>query len=274
MIIDCFIFNDELPMLKFRLKELNDVVDYFVLVESKTTHSGILKPLYYKNNRHLFNEYNHKIRHVIVDDVPETTDPWHREHHQRNSIKRGIDSLKLDERDLIIISDCDEIPDTRLLRQIDRYGFNIFRDNKNNACLNQAVDNYDFGNEVFGLLQDMYYYNLECKYVGLWWQSRILSHRKFLELAEPQTIRTMDLSGQYYRSSGWHFSYFGGTEKIVNKIKSFAHQELNLEEYLDIHNISEAISTNKDLYHREIIQFEHKPLTDNNYLPVHYKMLL
>ena len=36
-IVDCFIFYNELDMLEFRLKELNDIVDYFVLVESTYT---------------------------------------------------------------------------------------------------------------------------------------------------------------------------------------------------------------------------------------------
>ena len=33
-VIDCFIFNSELDMLEFRLMELDDVVDIFILVES------------------------------------------------------------------------------------------------------------------------------------------------------------------------------------------------------------------------------------------------
>ena len=35
MIVDAFIFYNELELLMFRLKELNDYVDYFVLVEKK-----------------------------------------------------------------------------------------------------------------------------------------------------------------------------------------------------------------------------------------------
>lgn len=152
MVIDCFIFNDELPMLKFRPKELNDVIDYFVLVESVATHPGIPKPLYYRDNQHLFNEYKYKIQHVIVDDVSATTDPWHRENHQRNAITRGVVKLKLDEQDMIVISDCDEIPDPNLLKKIGLYGFNIFADDKNSAHLNQSENEYDFGIEVFRLL--------------------------------------------------------------------------------------------------------------------------
>jgi len=38
-VVDCFLFYNELDLLKFKLKELNDVVDHFVLIESKYTHS-------------------------------------------------------------------------------------------------------------------------------------------------------------------------------------------------------------------------------------------
>ena len=47
MVIDCFIFFNELEMLEFRLEELNEHVDYFVLVESNLTHTGIEKELFY-----------------------------------------------------------------------------------------------------------------------------------------------------------------------------------------------------------------------------------
>ena len=39
-IIDCFTFYNELDMLELRLNELNEVVDYFVLVECVKTHAN------------------------------------------------------------------------------------------------------------------------------------------------------------------------------------------------------------------------------------------
>lgn len=39
-IIDCFIFYNELELLKYRLDILYDIVDYFIIVESKYTHTG------------------------------------------------------------------------------------------------------------------------------------------------------------------------------------------------------------------------------------------
>lgn len=40
MIVDCFIFYNELDILKKRLRYLDSVVDKFVLVESTVTHRG------------------------------------------------------------------------------------------------------------------------------------------------------------------------------------------------------------------------------------------
>ena len=43
-VYDCFLFYDEFDILEIRLNILNDVVDYFVLVESSRTFSGNKKP--------------------------------------------------------------------------------------------------------------------------------------------------------------------------------------------------------------------------------------
>ena len=44
-VIDCFIYFDEDLLLDLRLNMLNSVVDKFVIVESKITHSGKNKDL-------------------------------------------------------------------------------------------------------------------------------------------------------------------------------------------------------------------------------------
>ena len=45
-IFDCFIFFNELDLLDVRLHELNDVVDFHVLVEAKKTFVGKKKELF------------------------------------------------------------------------------------------------------------------------------------------------------------------------------------------------------------------------------------
>ena len=50
-IVDAFIFNNEIEILKIRLFELYDIVDYFILVEGNLTFTGNKKPLYYNENK-------------------------------------------------------------------------------------------------------------------------------------------------------------------------------------------------------------------------------
>ena len=46
-IIDCFIFYNELDLLTYRLNLLNNIVDYFIIVESKHTFVGKEKNLFF-----------------------------------------------------------------------------------------------------------------------------------------------------------------------------------------------------------------------------------
>lgn len=121
VLVDCFIFYNELDLLRYRLALLSEFVDYFVIVESKHTFSGIEKILYFDQNKTEFKDYQSKIIHIVVEDMPhvaskmslETKHHWANEYHQRDSIARGIGQLKLQSSDLLIISDADEIPDPR-----------------------------------------------------------------------------------------------------------------------------------------------------------------
>ncbi len=58
MIVDCFLYNGEEKMLNFRLHELNDYVNYFVICESPYTFSGRKRELKFNINK--FNGTNFK----------------------------------------------------------------------------------------------------------------------------------------------------------------------------------------------------------------------
>ena len=112
-IIDCFIFYNELDLLKYRLNLLNNIVDYFIIVESTHTFIGKEKKLFFNENKHLFENFADKIIHIIVDDLPykyndvniSRNNVWNNEFFQRNAISRGINYIKdLAQSDLIIIS--------------------------------------------------------------------------------------------------------------------------------------------------------------------------
>ena len=62
-------------------------------------------------------------------------------------------------------------------------------------------------------------------------------------------------------------------EDIANKIKNFAHQEFNKENYTDREKIQEKIKNNVDLFGRNMNHI-YIEVNENKYLPKHYKMLL
>ena len=160
-IIDCFLFYNELELLKFKLKELNDVVDYFVLIESKYTFVGNEKELYYEKNKGLFSEYSDKIIHIIHDhNATLENEPrndglpsaWNNEEEQRFYGTKGISKLVLADDDLIILSDLDEIVDKNTLKKIKEEGLE---------------------DPISCLEQDMYYYNLNNKLRDKCYHSKI-----------------------------------------------------------------------------------------------------
>jgi beta-1,4-mannosyl-glycoprotein beta-1,4-N-acetylglucosaminyltransferase len=260
-IIDCFIFYNELDLLTYRLNVLNDFVDYFVIVESRHTFVGKEKKLYFNENKHLFENFNKKIIHIIVDDFPykhhnisiTSNEQWSNETFQRNAISIGINCIKdLSNSDLIIISDLDEIPDPYTLDKI----------KKNDIIV-----------DINALQMDLYYYNLNTKVQKKWNLSKIVSYKNYIELNKScNDIRNMEC--HKISNGGWHLSYFGDAKFIKNKINSFSHQELNNDNYTDLLKIEENIKKNRDLYGREDINIEKVEIKDNKYLPVNYDIYM
>lgn len=259
-IIDCFIFYNEVELLKYRLSILYDVVDWFVLVESTHTFAGHEKPLYYDENKPMFSKFANKIIHVVVRNFPykypnincDKGEQWINENFQRDRIDDGISRIKLGNQDVITITDLDEIPDPRLLATI-----------KENSLM--------FG--IYSLEMDMYYYNLNCRVVGeIWRHPKIITFKAYCDLDEPCS-RLRFHNCDALASGGWHLSYFGAVEQIRNKIQNFSHQEFNTSEFTDRKKIQDRIERGVDLYDRAnpII---HVAIRTNDYLPVRYDEFL
>lgn len=108
-IFDTFLFRDELDILECRLTELDESPVYrHVLVEARTDHQGHPKPLMFAENQDRFSPWLGKIIHVVAEDLPDTANPWDREHAQRDQIAAGLAAAAGD--DLVILADADEIP--------------------------------------------------------------------------------------------------------------------------------------------------------------------
>ena len=219
-IIDGFTFYNELDMLYYRLSALDDVVDYFIIVEATKTHTGKDKPLFFEENKHLYEKFMHKIIHIVDDQliVPDTTknEQWYNEIHQRNEIKKGLEILDLifTSNYLLLVSDLDEIPDPNKLKEIKQNEVKI-----------------DF--KAFEM--DFYYYNLNCIIQNeKWYSARIINYGFFKYNNLSCNDVRMGNVEQMIQRSGWNLSYFGDGEFIKNKLENFAHQEFNNEKYTKI----------------------------------------
>lgn len=201
-IFDCFPFFNELNTAEIRFAELYDVVDKFIVAESTKTHSGLPKPLHFQDNIARFDAFKDKIVHVVVDDMPSSSDHWERERYQRDVIAKHL-ANHCSPDDLIINSDCDEIPRAETIKQIN-------------------IEHGTTGN----LFQNSYQYYYNLKGNAQWSMGKVF---KFSTLKNFGTLSHIRNSGAHhnFQRSGWHFQYMGGPGSVLSKIQSFAHQEFN-----------------------------------------------
>jgi beta-1,4-mannosyl-glycoprotein beta-1,4-N-acetylglucosaminyltransferase len=261
-IIDCFLFFNEIDLLKLRLKELNDVVDHFVLVESTKTFSNKQKSLFYDSNKELFTEYHNKITHLVCSKMPANRiwrsrrrSAWKRQEIQRNFLAEGINKISPNNDDLILLSDVDEIPDPRTLLEL--------KDSKFSSLAN--------------LEQDLYYYNITCRHEEKWHLALISSYKSLMphlnSLHRLRIDRSHPSKASIIPRGGWHFSYFGGVDAIMNKIKNLsAHTEIDRPEISNPGKIQKLVSERKDILLRGET-FEYIEPNENDYLPLNIDLI-
>lgn len=221
-VFDCFIYNDEIDVLKIRLEELYPVVDKFIIVEGTHTFQGERKSDY---GRYLDYEwidpYTDKICGRWVNLSGTFASAWDREYAQRNGIAQAILHENPDDDDIILISDADEIPRRSVIAQINP-----------RPVQSIALNTYYYGINVSG---------------GHYHTIRAARYSE-LKNSTPQAIRTLDPPPDIVYDGGWHFSYLGPVSQIVNKFKSFSHTELNRPDTTSEDVIRERMLRLKDLW--------------------------
>ena len=206
-IISVFPFNDELTLLKIRLHEMADWVDHFVLVEAAQTFVGNPKPLAYAEHRAEFAAFEAKIVHVTLESFPDyIRTHWARDFHQRDAAAPALAALCSD-RDLVLITDVDEIVDRRALE-----GFE-----GDFARLHMPLHRFFLN---YRPVRDS---QLRNGRAGAVWRADALrryglSYARFqLSRLEKDWARILD--------AGWHFTSVGDAERIARKYANYAHQE-------------------------------------------------
>ena len=230
---DCFMYNNEELLLDLRLNILSKYVKKFILVESIIDHQGNKKKNFFKIEN--FDKFKDKIIHLRIEDFPkELSSTWERENFQRNYISKSINNL-LDD-DYIIISDIDEIPNFDNLKNFEKYKFTAFQ--QSNFCYKFNMKNITYPN----------------------WYGSKLCKKKYLK--SPQWLRNQKVKEYSFfhfykikwniiKNGGWHFSFLMQPTEIIKKIKSFAHDEFNKKEFLEINEIEKKIKLGEDLFNRD-----------------------
>ena len=240
-IYDCFMYFDEHVILDLRLNILNPFIDYFVIVESTFNHKGEKRKLKFDINK--YKKFENKIIYLIFDEEPSGIEKVFdtdnedevsrklilnaasRENGQRNFISKGLE--RANEKDLIIISDVDEIPN------LEKINWNTLKD------------------QIVLFKQDMFYYKLNLRLPDMIWSGSKACRKKYLK--SPQWLRNVkDKKYSFFRldtlfsekkyinikfinNGGWHFSNIKTAAEIEYKLKSYLHHR-----EFDLNPISES----------------------------------
>lgn len=255
MIYDCFMFNNELNMLEFRLKELNDYVDYFILIESNKTHTNNPKELYYNINKNRYQEYSKKVIHIVMDDdivgnldklcPKNVTNQWIIENGTRIFLTQFIlinDSIKED--DIIMMSDLDEIPDVDLLLNISKIKLPV------------------------RLGMDLFYYNFGLKLEENWYGTTICN-KSLMHSLNLQQLR-LDSHNWFtvMKNAGYHLTYFFSPEDLLYKLNSCGHSPEFSSDIKNIDYVNHCLDNKINLFTGEKINS--LPIAK---LPKNYKFL-
>lgn len=250
---DCFIFYNELELLRIRLHELDDVVDTFVIVEATETYQGDEKPLYFAENREEFAAFEDRIVHHVVEYPDDLEGAWEREYYLRDAIQAALKAeTDVSIHDEVIVSDADEIPSSAAVRRALSPGGGV---------------------TVFSQSLHYYYYNYVLRGNSRWLGPVMLRYGRFTSAQDVRNRYTQHKEDpgavppavyfvllelllsvgnrtrvRIVEDGGWHFSYLGDVEYILDKIETFAHTELNEEEYKDPEAIERAMLRGEDLF--------------------------
>ncbi|MBX3071924.1 MAG: hypothetical protein KF883_15575 [Thermomicrobiales bacterium] len=215
-------FHQEIAALDWRVHELGDVVDDFVIVESVLTHSGMPRELVHPELDDRFAWLGNRLHAVVDSDPPTGPDHWARERHQRTAIwTLGAAPLSTADDDLIVISDLDEVPYPEI---IDKLAWSAFE---------------------FPVFLCPHWFNFNWQtFLGRWDHWSIRCYPAGVLRAAADAGHHSDIGGGaipgrlVHEVGGWHASWFGSDEALLAKLNAYAHAS----DERDIQAISEGIT--------------------------------
>ena len=250
-VFDCIPFFDEKMILDLRLNILDQYVDYFVIVEQSYTHSGRKKKKFFNIND--YPKFKKKIKYYYLEDEPKDLisineiDEKHAGHQRINSLKRiglqynklmnGLDNARPD--DIIIVGDCDEIPN------LSKVNFETIK------------------NDIILFKQKIYYYKFNLLHEGLdWFGNKACKKKDFISPEWLKYIKnkqypfwrvdtffskTKYTNVKIIENGGWHFTNIKSDKEIYYKLMNYGEHNEFERSGLNENDIKNLVE-NKKLY--------------------------
>jgi len=256
MIIDTFLFFQELDLLEIRLEYLYPFIDKFIIVEARQSFKGNTKDYIFEKNIKRYHKYQDKIIYHKIEDIQydyaglinflkksnskisKKISQFIEKHdyYDKNNLSYILDSyhrecihLALEknckDKDIILMSDLDEIPSFQVIKKLEQIKLDYFT--------------------VFVQHEFQYFLN---NYAKSNWYGTIASNYKLIKNISLNELRKNSNKFKVISNSGYHFTSIGNKNSIINKIENWGHQEFNQNIVKD--NIEENIKNGKDIFYR------------------------
>lgn len=226
-IFDVIIFNNELDILEIRWRELYPYISKFVILESKTTFTGIPKPLFFTSNRARFAFAADKVVDGMFPGRVATPgshqDPFVLESQQRMAMNRLLHHAGVMNDDILLMADTDEIPSPHTLKLL------------------QWCDEIP---AVMHLELKHYMYSFEFPVDYSSWRA---TANVYSPLTRYRHSRGTDV---IFSDAGWHCSFcFRYISEFVFKMTAYSHADrVKQRDFLCHKRIQELICKGDDLY--------------------------
>lgn len=247
MLIDSFLFNNEFEIAEARLRYLDDIIDYFVIAEATVSHSGKQKPLYWQERNFLADEFGDKIIHVTLhqNDFEKQKEtvfgiPTDSISNIIGTSRRrlGEEVAKRFDHATLIYSDLDEIPRKERI-SAKKNSLTLLEHSLHYYFLDCLCYTVPFTRLPWSLvintdiLRDINLNNLRNKmfeaqanYLQLLNGEGMNDDMQHYEALKKQITDNLKIDVELVPDAGWHLSYMGGIDKVIDKIRSSGHVEI------------------------------------------------
>ena len=213
MIVDCFTFFNEFDVLDIRFRTLENVVDRFVLCEAPFTFRGEPKPLYYHEQAERFERWRDRIT-VLTFAGPASPNAWENEWGQRDFLMTALADCAPD--DLILLGDCDEIPDPRYAARYPQTPAPL----------------------AHKMVLAMGYINRFCTPgEPIWYGTRAVPYERLAAFGTLSALRKYPDAQCEAVNSGWHLTSLGGAAVMARKMRSYSHAENDIPYQRDLRRL-------------------------------------